>query len=275
MQVQKTFAIVCAAMGAALMAGHAVAGSGCWDLFSVSLLDDYYWNMVNGCAQEPPPPFGDELFIPPGPPDGTPIITTSTKLGGMMYAFGGHDWNWEEEGTADLEWDKGSYEIESTSQSDHYLSVILDTATDCDMDELFPSWGEIKKIEVYQSNGLGGWNVLIPGEDFEWHLSPCDAGSTWEEDGTFTNVSLAVQDFNDHNTWKATAEDPPEDESQDMAVWGVGTMLPAGHLYHVEFSTDIYTWDSYNLCWNEVRVPAPATLSGLLLAGLFARRRRR
>lgn len=269
MRTQKTLMTVFTILFAMLMAGQAFAGTGCWDLFSVSLLDDYYWQKVNGCNG----PFGDELFIPPGPPCGVPIITTSTKLGGIMYAFGGEDWNWGEEGTADLESDQGFYAIESPSENDHFLSVILDTKTVCDADELFPSWGDIWAIEVYQSDGMGGWNVLTPGLDYDWMLSPCDAGSGWDEYGTFTDVSLAIPDFNDDNTWQ-THGGPPN-ETQDMAVWGVGTTLPAGFLYRVEFFTDIYTWDSYCECSTEGRVPTPATLTGMIVAGLFARRRRR
>jgi len=245
-------------------ASEAVAGAGCWDLFSVSLLDDYYWNKVNGCSGN----LGDELFTPPGPPCGSPIITTTSELGGIVYAFGGEDWNWGEEGTADIEIDQGTYSIIKDS---NYVSVILDTATICDADELFPSWGEINSIEVFQSDGMGGWNVLTPGVDFDWILSACDAGSDWSVNGTSTYVDLAVPDFGENNTWWS---DGDPDEAQDMAVYGIGAQLPAGQEYRVDFQTDIYTWDSYCQC-GIVRIPEPATFSGVMLGALMVLLQRR
>lgn len=249
-----------AVVGLFLLAGAARAGIGCWDLFSVGLFDDYYWNKVDGCSGT----LLDELFIPPGPPDGAPLITTTSKLGGIMYAFGGHDWNWGEDGGADLEYDGGGYSIIGAQP---YLSVVLDTATVCNADDLFPSWGDFLNINVYMDDGAGGWLPLEPDIHFTWVRSHCDINSMLTRPSQFaTNIRLATDDFSDQNTWWSHGW--PEIETQDAAVYGFGARLPSAAQYRVDFVSDVYTWDSYNTCRGP-RIPEPAPVLVLGIAGLM------
>lgn len=241
---------------------------GYWDLFSVSMLDNYYWNLTAKDAPNLPGTVKDQDPLPP--------------LGGVMDWWGGEDWWYEDlplpapppQWTRSLERRTSGGSVLGTQR---YLNVILDTATFCDADILFPSWGTVEQLTVTQF-GPDGQRVLVPGQDFTWERSPIDPDSTLQIDPmtSSTSIALAPNDFNDNNTNFFALNGPME--TQTKTIWGFAAVLPAGFLYQVDYDVDWWTWDSYvGPCYTpQLRfIPAPGTLALGALALAFVPRRRR
>lgn len=241
---------------------------GYWDLFSVSLLDNHYWNLTKKDFPAYPGTVKDQDPLPP--------------LGGVMDWWGGNDW-WYADlplPTPPPQWTR-SLEHRGTGGSlvgtQQYLNVILDTATLCNADMLFPSWGTVDDLRVTQ-NGPAGSRVLVPGTDYHWQRSPLDQDSISQIDpltGT-TSFVLAPNDVNDNNTNFFAFNG--QRETQVKTIWGFSAILPAGFTYQVDYDVDWFTWDSYvGPCYEpQIRfIPTPGTmLLGVLGVACFAHRRR-
>jgi hypothetical protein len=198
-----------------------------YDLFAVSLnRNDVYWNLVKGGAGT----ISDPVLSPD--PAGIPVtaIDGNTALGGVVWGFGGADWG---DGIRDSH--SNTHSIELMGAGDYYLSVVLDTATSPQADTYVPSWGTISNIVVRKWTGTG-WG---PAEDIQnWSTSPYDPdGGTGVSGGTSSSVTLAGNDF-------GKGEIP--DEQSGTGIWGASVELPYADGYKVEFTTDVYTWDSYD-----------------------------
>ncbi len=203
----------------------AIAGQGYWDLFSVSLNpNDLYWDQVNGGDGT----LEDPLFTTD--PNGSPIFDSASPLGGIAYAFGGHDW-----GTGVLETTNvagNSISLYGDIMMPWYLSITLDSNSDPYADSAYPSWGTVSNIVVSQWDGEN-WTVFDP----TWTLSPYST-----PDGTTQapgSVTLAAADV-------GAAEGDVQSDGVS-SIYGIGATLPAAMGYKINFDTDLNTWDSYSL----------------------------
>jgi hypothetical protein len=99
-----------------------VAGTGYWDLFSISVSQDKYWNLS----------LSDPL-------DGDPLD--------IGFQYGGTKFG---DGILESTIGSGSATMNASTASTNYLNVVLDTATAPDHNGNYGSWGtiEITKIEI-------------------------------------------------------------------------------------------------------------------------------
>jgi len=214
--------------------GTAYGGFGYWDLFSVTLTPNGdYWNQVNGGAGA----LGDPLESPDC--SGVAIYDSTTPLGGDGWFFGGYDW-----GTGTLEGNAGQYRVILKGASSYTLNVALDSATSPAANGLFGSWGTIKQIKVRPWIGTG-WGPAIPVNWTTWAGSPA-GGTTVSQNAAMTvsKIKVGVLDFGD-----------TENNGQVKGIYGAYANLPFAAGYCVEFQSDVYTWDSYNM---STSIPNPA-----------------
>jgi hypothetical protein len=134
-----------------------VAGTGYWDLFSISVSQDKYWNLS----------LSDPL-------DGDPL-DIGFQYGGTLYG----------DGILDSTSGSGSATMNASIASTNYLNVVLDTATAPDHNGNYGSWGtiEITKIEIlgvpevtkelvyaYPDEGLGGDDWILDLSE-KWYFT--------------------------------------------------------------------------------------------------------
>src|SRR3989304_3564423 len=151
----------------------ALAGTGFWDLFSVDINPiNLYWNQVNGGFG----PIPDPLILPI--PAGVPVTAPpgASALGGVAYGYGGATW-FAALQPPGLEFDVSppppppGYTLVTPvgPVAPSFLSVVLDTRTLPQADNLFPSWGTISNITL-----VGNITGPIPFAAIPWVLSPFD-----------------------------------------------------------------------------------------------------
>ncbi len=209
----------------------ASAGFGYWDLFSVGLTPNgQYWTLVNGGTGA----LTDPLVSPD--PAGGWVIDNATPLGGVAWGFGGFDW-----GTGTLEAMGGTHSIQLVGAPAYYLNVALDTKTTPAANGAYPSWGTVSNI-VVRPRVAGGWGPPIVLQPANWVLSPLphdpDGGSAVAATGD--SVTMAINQF-------GSGEFGPPVPPQPMGIWGACYQLPWAAGYKVDFVTNLFTWDSYNL----------------------------
>ncbi|MBI4560316.1 MAG: PEP-CTERM sorting domain-containing protein [Candidatus Hydrogenedentes bacterium] len=116
---------------------------GYWDVFAVNLnQSDYYWNLVNGGSGVLPDP-----IVSPDPNGG--IIDPSTagylsNIPGATWAWGGY--NYSGGGFESLVGGGYSLLLDGSPTASYYLSVVLDTNSTPNSDDLYPSYGAINPL---------------------------------------------------------------------------------------------------------------------------------
>ena len=105
----------------------AVAGTGYWDVFLISLSTVKYW---------------DQTLSDP--------ITAPYKFGGDNY----------EDHLPTSKAEKVSLLIPSTALGAPYLNIMLDTGTLPQADNNYPSWGECKVMKVQSTDPLGSLGII-------------------------------------------------------------------------------------------------------------------
>ncbi len=237
--------VVCSvALVLACATDSAQATTGYWDLFCVDLNQTgLYWNQVNGGAGV----LNDPMVSPdPGATNpGSPVIDPASALGGVAYGYGGFDW-----GTGTLEGTMvANNSISMSGAGTYYLSVVLDTKSGPQTDQLYPSWGTISTIKVYPELVAGGYGAAISPS---WSVSPYDPDSgtilTVNAAGVGDSVALASNDVG-----------VAEGANQLRGIWGAGAVLPNAPGYKVDFDTNLDTWDSYNQAGPPPPPPGPQT----------------
>jgi len=207
-----------------------------WDLFTVTISTDAnYWELVNGG-------YGDiDDPIPTRDPTGYSLIDPNTALNGVIWAYGGHTAGQMDDHTEDT-----NIMIINDTESDFYLSVMLDTATNPQADRLNSSWGAISNIVVY---ALGPDGNTLPGAVTpQWSVSPLDpdGGTNVSTAGPVTDITLAANDFGDGKSTGDIGDYQDPATTQDIGIWGAAAKLPSAYGYRVQFSVDINTWDIYD-----------------------------
>ena len=91
-------------------------------------------------------------------------------------------------------------------------------------------------LKIYQYDGTD-WILYDPSGAWTYTSDPAGASDTLviDKGGGEYAVLLATNDWG-----------KPENGSQTQAIYGAGVLLPSAVGYRVDFTTELYTWDSYN-----------------------------
>jgi len=96
---------------------------------------------------------------------------------------------------------------------------------------LFMATSVANAVVIYQLDGQGNQTVYDPGLD----------GWTIVGDSTVTQFGSDYEVKVGTNNWAS-----PEGGSQVSAIRGAGVLLPGAFGYKIDFTAQLYTWDSYN-----------------------------